>query len=83
MSDIAIRVDHLSPLERLHVRTFARSNVPRSQRSNVPTFQRSNVSTCQRSNDFAILSRITEPTGGRAETFGRHTPGHLSTGTAI
>ena len=70
MSDIAIRVDHLSTLPRSHVCTLPRLHVPRSQRSNVSRCQRFNVPTCQRVNDSVILSRITEPTSGRAETCG-------------
>jgi len=60
MSDIAIRVENRS--------TFARLHVPTSQGANVSTCQRVNVPTCQRSSDSVILSRITEPTSGRAET---------------
>jgi hypothetical protein len=59
MSDIAIRVDHLSMFARYHVCTFARYHAC--------TFQGLNVPTCQRSNDSVILSRITEPTSGRVE----------------
>ena len=69
MSDIAIRVENRSTFARLHVPRSQRSNVSRRQRVNVSTCQRVNVPTCQRSSDSVILSRITEPTSGRAETY--------------
>ena len=42
----------------------------RVDRCILSTVARYHVPTCQRSNDSVILSRVTEPTSGRAETFG-------------
>jgi lipopolysaccharide transport system ATP-binding protein len=99
MSDIAIRVDHLSKLYHIG-RAQQRHDTLRD--AIVSTFKRSNVATFQRSNEdlwalkdvsfevkqgevvgiigrngagkstlLKTLSRITEPTNGRAEICGR------------
>jgi len=62
MTDIAIRVEHLSKLYTIG-RAQQRHDTLRD--ALVSTFQRSNVPTFKR---LKILSRITEPTSGRAET---------------
>jgi len=79
MTDIAIRVENcilsrVEGLSKLYRIGRAQQRHDTLRDALVSTFQRSNVPTFKR---LKILSRITGPTGGRAETrINRLTPAH-------